>query len=77
MDVRRGEVRPRMGRRLRVMVFRCPVNKHQHHLVTWGRGSGGPGQCAIGCCLIHLTPIFFYINGTLCMCYNYKHKYDV
>ena len=31
----------------------------------------------VGRCLIHLTSIFFYVNGTLCVCYNYKHKYDV
>ena len=38
-------------------------------------GAGAPH--VVGRCLIHLTPIFFSVNGTLCMCYNYKNKYDV
>ena len=31
----------------------------------------------VGRCLVTSTPIFFYVNETLCVCYNYKDKYDI
>ena len=31
----------------------------------------------IGRCLVALAPKYFYGLETLCVCYNYKHKYGV
>ena len=31
----------------------------------------------LGRCLVPFPPIFFYGNENLCVCYNYKPKYDV
>ena len=34
-------------------------------------------ECGLGRCLVYLTPIFFYVNETLCVCYNYKDIYEI
>ena len=45
-------------------------------LFTWSVQWLQYSSCTVGRCLITLTSILFYVLETLCVCYNYKHKYD-